>query len=328
MILPAYVRAYSSFLDYKSEYREVGWLARSFFCPCGRVRSGIIRPTPERKATIVRSKGILSLLIVIAGTMGLLTVPTPAQSDPAAEEIVAKMIEAHGGFDMWAKCPTVSFDTHLKVDFGGGNWVEFWEKVTVEQGTRRAYAELPNADGTSGSIAFDGENAWSAGNLQGISNAPARFTAWRDFYLFNVPWLTQDAGVILGEPGKATIPNDAKEYITVPMNFEDGTGDTSKDTYVLYIDPDTYRLKATEYGMTFKSMLPEGADSSPHSVFVWEETTEVGGLLVPTKYNVYWKEGGALVTAGEVSNWSFDKAFDESRMKMPSDGTVDGSVPH
>jgi len=263
---------------------------------------------------------------------GLLVAPSPANAEPAyaspaAKEVITKMIDAHGGFEMWQKCPTVSFDTHLKVDFGGGNWVEYWEEVTVEQGTRRVYASLPNPDGTSGTIAFDGENAWSAGNLQGISNAPARFTAWRNFYLFNVPWLTQDSGVVLGEPGKATIPNDAKEYITVPMTFEAGAGDTPKDTYLLYIDPGTYRLKATEYGMTFKSMLPEGMESAPLSVFVFEEMTEAGGLLVPTQYNVYYKDGGALVTVGEISNWEFDKPFDESRLTMPADGTLDASVP-
>jgi len=280
----------------------------------------------------MRYRKHFALLVVTVVSMGLLMDPGPARSgpqyaSPAAEEVVAKMIEAHGGIEMWKACPTVCFDTHLKVDFGGGNWAEYWEKMTVEQGTRRVYADLPNADGTSGTIAFDGENGWGAGNLQGISRAPARFTAWRNFYLFNIPWLTQDSGVILGEPGGAQIPNDPKEYITVPMNFADGTGDTSKDTYVLYIDPDTYRLKAAEYGMTYRSMLPDGVDSSPRSVFVWEETAEVGGLTVLTRYNVYWKEDGSLVTTGEVSNWAFDRPFDESRLTMPSDGTPDASEP-
>jgi len=280
----------------------------------------------------MRYRGILVLLIVIAVSMGWIVHPGPVQSEPqyaspAAEEIIAKMIAAHGGLEKWNACPTVCFDTYLKVDFGGGNWVEFWEKVTVEQGTRRVYAELPNPDGTSGTIGFDGKTAWGAGNRQGMAMAPPRFTAWRDFYLFNIPWLTQDSGVILGEPGKAQIPNDPKEYITIPMNFETGTGDTSKDAYLLYIDPDTYRLKASEYGMTFKSMLPEGVESAPPSVFVWEATTEVDGLVVLTQYNVYWKDG-SLVTVGEVSNWSFSNPFDESRLEMPSDGSPDESQPH
>jgi hypothetical protein len=279
----------------------------------------------------MRYKVIFALLIIGVGSIGLLAVPTSSRAQDVSESpalfTITKMIEAHGGLEMWLACPTVSFNTHLKLDFGGGNWVDFWEEVTVEQGSRRVYSTLPNADGTSGSIAFDGKNAWSAGNLQGISQAPARFTAWRNFYLFNVPWLTQDPGVTLGKPGIGTIPEDTKEYITIPLTFGSQVGDTPKDIYTLYIDPDTYRLKATEYGMTFKSMLPEGLESAPFSVFVWEETADVGGLVVLTKYNVYYKDGGALVTTGEVSNWSFDNPFDESRMKMPADGTPDASVP-
>ena len=126
----------------------------------------------------------------------------PEYTPPATKEIVAKMLEAHGGIERWRACPTVAFDSHLELDVGGGNWIEFWEEVTVDARTRRVYADLPNKDGTKGQIAFDGETAWSAGNLQGLSRAPARFTAWRNFYLFDIPWMTQDDGVILGEPGE------------------------------------------------------------------------------------------------------------------------------
>ena len=137
----------------------------------------------------------------------------------------------------------------------------------------------------------------------------------------------QDAGVILGEPGRSKIPNDSKVYVTIPMSFASGSGDTPKDTYVLYIDPDTYRLKASEYGMTYKSMMPEGVEEMPRSIFVWDGTTKVDGLVVLTQYNVYWKHDGSAAVVGEVSNWSFQRPFDASRMKMPSDGSVDQSQP-
>ena len=145
--------------------------------------------------------------------------------------------------------------------------------------------------------------------------------------LFNIPWLTQDAGVVLGEPGTSKIPHDSKEYITIPMSFETGTGDTPRDRYVLYIDPDTYELKASEYGMTFKSMVPEGREETPRSVFVWEKTATINGLVVLTQYNVYWKDGGSKVVVGEITNWLFDRPFDESKMNMPAEGNIDKSQP-
>lgn len=170
----------------------------------------------------------------------------PKYASAKTKEVIERMINAHGGLEKWRKAPTISFDAHLKVNFGGDRWVPFWEEATIETATRRAYAKLPNADGTHGSIAFDGKKAWSAGNLQGIARAPARFTAWRNFYLFNV----------------------------------------------------------------------------------WEETASVNGLTVPAKYTVYWKSDNSIaVKDGTVSNWSFNKTFDESRMIMPPDGEPDESSP-
>jgi hypothetical protein len=274
----------------------------------------------NRKTTVWILAGIL--LVALTGQ----TAGAATYASPKTQETIAKMVEAHGGLAGWNSAPTVSFDSHLKVNFGGDNWVDYWESVTVDQRTRRVYCELKNADGTSGRIAYDGETAWSAGNLQGVARAPARFTAWRNYYLFNIPWLTQDAGVVLGEVTTGTLPNDNKEYVVVPMTFEPGTGDTPRDTYTLYIDPDTFGLKAAEYGMTYKSMLPEGTESMPRSVFVWDERETVNGLGVLSKYTVYWQDGTTAVT-GEVSNWAFDKPFDPSRLSMPADGTVDQTKP-
>jgi len=199
--------------------------------------------------------------------------------------------------------------------------------MNVELATRCVYATLPNADGTSGRIAYDGTRAWSAGNLQGLGRAPARFTAWRDFYLFTLPWMTQDDGVRIGAPARATLPLDGKEYVMVRMTFADGAGDTPRDRYTLYLDPATHRLRAAEYVMTYASMMA-GKEESPPSIFMWEETVEAGGLVVPSKYTVYWSDGGKVaVRNGEITNWSFDQSFDRGRLAMPADGKPDESTP-
>jgi len=176
--------------------------------------------------------------------------------------------------------------------------------------------------------AHGGHEAWSAGNLQGISRAPARFTAWRNFYLFNLPWMTQDSGARLGEPGRRKLPWIDQPCITVKMTFESGSGDTSNDYYTLFIDPESYRLRAAEYVMTYRSMMQAGTDASPPSIFVWEETASVNGLVVPTHYTVYWsKDQSVAVKDGEVSDWSFGMAFDEALLEMPDDALPDESQP-
>ncbi len=251
----------------------------------------------------------------------------PSYASPQTQEIITKMIDAHGGMQPWLAAPSISFDCHLKLHVGNDNWLEYWEQVTVERQSRRAYAKLPNPDGSAGQIAFDGQEAWSAGDLRGLARAPARFSAWRNFYLFNLPWLTQDPGVILGKPTHGQIPHDDKSYIKIEMTFEAEVGDTPGDVYALYIDPQSYRLKGYEYVMTYASMMQNGANSSPASVLIWDGDQSVSGMIVPTRYNVYWSESHDLVVTGEVSNWAFDKAFDESRLIAPEGATADASTP-
>ena len=247
---------------------------------------------------------------------------------PESQRIVERMLDAHGGFDTWKSKDTVAFHSHLKVHFGNDNWVPFWEEATVEIPTRRVYAVLPNPDGTSGRIAFDGSQAWSAGELRGIARAPARFTAWRNFYLFHLPWMTQDPGVRLAAPTTEKLALLDQNMHAIRMTFESGVGDTPKDFYVLYIDPETYQLRAAEYVMTYASMMQGGAEASPASIFVWEETATVEGLLVPTRYSVYWSADGSLaVKDGEISEWSFGSPFDPKLLEIPPDGVADTSQP-
>ena len=267
-------------------------------------------------------------LMLLAVLAALVPASIATADDAESRSIVQKMVEAHGGLDAWANAPSVSFHSHLKVHFGGGNWVPFWEEATADPRRRCVYAKLPNPDGSFGRIAYDGTKAWSAGDLKGLAQAPARFTAWRNFYLFNLPWMTQDDGVHFGAASTGTLPGASDECITVPMWFDEGTGDTPRDAYTLYIDRDTHQLRGAEYAMTYKQMMQGGAESSAPSIFVWEETSSVDGLVVPTRYTVYWsKDHSVAVKDGEITQWSFSAPFDDSRLAMPADGKPDLSTP-
>jgi len=251
----------------------------------------------------------------------------PVYASPHAKEAIGRMLAAHGGLDAWKRHRAAHWQASFEVHFGGDNWVPYREEMNVELATRCVYARLPNADGTAGRIAYDGERAWSAGSLQGLGRAPARFTAWRDFYLFSLPWMTQDAGVRLGDPVRRTLPLDGQEYLAIAMTFGDDAGDTPRDRYTLYLDPRTHRLHAAEYVMTYASMMA-GKEESPPSIFVWEETVEADGLVVPARYTVYWTDGGKVaVRNGTITHWKFDDVFDRGQLAMPADGTPDASSP-
>ena len=229
-------------------------------------------------------------------------------------QVVQDMVAAHGGMEAWRSAPTVSFED----DFGVPGQPAQVSRVVVETSRRRVYIDMPGG----ASLAWDGTKSWSMGWQ---SPLPPRFLALLNFYFLNLPWLSQDPGVKLGEPGTGSLPNDATEYVTVMMTFAPGTGDTPDDYYRLYIDPATKRLKACGYVVTYQALLPPGVPSTPEHTLVYDEMVEVGGLLVPARYTIY--ENTAVYATCSVRNWAFDKPFDESRMTMPAGAVLDNSVP-
>jgi hypothetical protein len=288
----------------------------------------------SRVTRIVAFFGPILLLAVVAA-LAIGSLPSlalagtgPSYASPAAREVIEKMVDAHGGMDRFREASAVQFACRFKVHFGGDNWVPFSGKVTADPRTRHVYATLLNPDGTQGRIAYDGRKAWSAGSLQGLGRAPARMTAWRDLYLYALPFMTQDDGVRFGEPKREKMPIGDVDCIAIRMTFDAGAGDTPKDWYVLYVDPATSRLRAAQYVMTYTALMQDGAKSSPPSVFVWEKTATVNGLVVPTQYTVHWAgDRSVAVKEGVIEDWAFDGAFDRSQLVMPADGTPDLSTP-
>lgn len=252
----------------------------------------------------------------------------PTYATPEARALVERMVAAHGGIDKFRQASAIHFDCTFEVHFGGDTWAPFRGVVTANPRTRQVYATLPNPDGTEGRIAYDGKQAWSAGNLQGMAKAPARMTAWRDLYLYALPWMTQDSGVLFDKPESVKMPIGGVDCMAVRMTFEAGAGDTPRDWYVLFIDPVTHRLRAAQYVMTYAALMQNGATASPPSILVWEETANVEGMIVPTKYTVHWAgDGSVVVRNGRIQNWAFDGAFDPAQLTMPADGQIDRSTP-
>ncbi|MCP4201905.1 MAG: hypothetical protein GY769_08225 [bacterium] len=222
------------------------------------------------------------------------------------------MIEAHGGMEAWESAPSVYFE-----DLWGEG--PMWSQIQVEQGNRRALIDYP---GTEMRMGWDGEQAWSA-NWE--APMPPRFFALLNYYFLNLPWLTLDPGVVLEETGTTTLAGDPTEYRTVKMTFEEGIGDTPDDYYDLLIHPETHRLHANRYIVTYSSILPEGVEHSPGHLLVYDDWATVDGLIVPTRFTIY--EDGNVYATCQIRNWSFQEPFDEARLKMPAEAVIDNSQP-
>lgn len=247
-------------------------------------------------------------------------------SSKEIKSTIHKMTKAHGGLDKWSEARSISFKAHLEFLFG--NMPEYFEAVTVHPESRKAYVDFLEANGEKrASIAFDGQTAWSKGPRKGIENAPPRFTAWRNFYLFNLPWLVHDPGVKLSEADMENNPEDLKQHLKVKMTFGENVGDTPKDYYVLYINPKTHLLDAATYNMTYASMLPPDAESLPASLLRFKSYQSTAGLKMVNEYEVYFKDNGQHIINGKVKDWSLSNAFDLARLEMPEGAIPDKSNP-
>jgi hypothetical protein len=234
----------------------------------------------------------------------------PVHADVNA--LVDAMIAAHGGYERWAAAPSVSF-------------VDEWSdgqgfRTTVEQGRRRAYLE---ADGGAVRVAWDGAECRSVGWPE--QGPPPRFLALLNWYFLNLPWIVRDPGVRL-EPGMGTLHDDATEYLTLRLTYDEGVGDTPRDWYELYIHPRTRRLAACRYVVTYRALLPEGVAATPPHVLRYDEWATVDGLVVPTRFTIR-EEDGAVYASCTISEWSFRKPFDETRLNLGPAAVVDRSTP-
>ncbi len=257
------------------------------------------------------------LVALSAACTLLLLSPAPAPACPTAQKLVEHLVDAHGGLGAWRSAPTVSFQDQWSQPEGEGGPPG---RVVVEQGPRRAYIDYP---GTDMSMAWDGQRAWSE-NWQ--NPAPPRFFALLNYHFANLPWLVHDPGVVLSEFGPRKLPNDPTEYFSVKITYEAGTGDTPDDYYRLYVHPDTHRLKATEYTVTYDALLPEGVDSTPANLLIYDEWQTVDGLLVPKHFTIY-NPAGQVYFRCAFSDWSFSRGFDEGQMTPSANAVIDTSTP-
>lgn len=262
----------------------------------------------------------IAVALAVACSGWLLATPGCTPSERAASdappekpvpEVVRRMIDAHGGMEPWRAAPSVRFTER----WGDGPAVI----VTVEQGRRRVYQEMAGADTRLG---WDGERAWSVG----FNGPPPRFLAQLNYYFLNLPWLTMDPGVLLGEPGTGRLWDDPTEYATVMMTFEGGVGDTPDDYYELYVHPETHRLAACRYTVTYRALLPPGAEKTPDHLLVYEAYETVNGLVMPTRFTIYGMDHAVLAKC-TVSDWAFDQPFDATRAAMPEGAVVDTTTP-
>ncbi len=257
-------------------------------------------------------------------TVGALSQPKYASKE--TKEVIQKMIEAHGGYDKWDQMKTQSFTTIMHSESLG--LLRFWiNDQVVDMQKRRSYQDWPLV---RSKMTFDGEKVWSVdwrvGNPPGHQHSVF-------FYYLNLPWLTQDDHVTLGESSLMEHKAFDNKVYKVVMGFSKvpTVGKSIKDTYTLFIDSQSYLLVGYEYTVAYGPMLdimkvPKDQEYFGPVLRKNNYFAEIEGLQFPLLFTSHNQEYTELYGDHVIYNLEFDLPFDESRMTPPENAVFDPSL--
>lgn len=252
------------------------------------------------------SKSVVLLLgITFAFTAGCSTSPTSL-----ADEVG----HAHGQA-AWDKNNAVECD--IEVNFGGNTILAGRMLYAMHSGQVR----IDLADG--GLMLFDGERAWVA---NGADATRARFHLLTWPYFVAAPFKIDDPGTNLNYEGWQRVGNQHSRL--AKLSFDPGVGDTPDDWYLLYINPDTYKLLAMAYIVTYGKSV-EDANDSPSSI-AYHDYAWIDGALISQRWTFHkWSPElglhGAPKGGATISNVAFVEPASDAFV-VP-DGAEESKLP-
>ena len=250
----------------------------------------------------------------------------PKYASKETESIVQKMVEAHGGYEKWKSIKTMSFSNVMHSQALGV--LRFWiHDQVVEMDSRRLYQDWPLV---GSKLSFDGEKVWSVDWR--VPNPPAHQQSVF-FYYLNLPWLTQDDHVVLSDAELIEHKGFDNKVYKINMSYSKAptVGKTDRDSYILYIDSQSYLLVGYEYSLTYGPILdavgaPKDQDSFGPVLRKNNYIAEIDGLKFAVLFTTHDSEMTAQYGDHAIYDLQLDVEFDESRMKAPANAVVDPAI--
>ena len=263
--------------------------------------------------------------IVFAACGACMGSPDPVSRnicDDDARSAVAAMVEAHGGMGAWQALESIYVEReHL---FAGSE-----QPIRFNiHGEYPSHRIVQKWQAPAGVLAWDGERAWSAGWPLAEQLMP-RYVAGIGFFLVNMPWLVhENAGNLEAHGCSGRLPGqDGRDFLVITADYEpdpvrkpawfDGT----RDTYDLYIDPETNRLSGVMQHWTYAGRLDSaGLPATVNAIsqlFVPDTFIEVNGLVWPHTYTAF-TPANDVAAKGRFFDYDFSRPFDD-KLLLPDD---------
>lgn len=239
------------------------------------------------------------VLFLVAGCSAPSSSPTDVSSRPATIDesfttgsaLLDKTLAAHGGVKKWRSFASMTFKKSVKDKKTENHLIDLYNrKVLILSSSYR--------------IGFDGKQVWLTPSLDKSPSKSPRFYHNLWFYFASIPFVFSDPGVNAEDLPPAVI--GGKEYNKIKISFESAVGDSPKDQYLLYTDPNTHRVKMINYSVTYY----DSTRADNYNALVYEDYVELYGLMVPGKLTGYkWQDNqlGDLRYETFISDYQFSQ---------------------
>jgi len=219
-------------------------------------------------------RSVLVLSALVAGPVVAGWAASEKTSDPKAEALAHRVMEALGGAEAWNKIRYLRFD--FAVDRGGKTIVRrshTWDKWTgryrLEATTREGepYVVLMDIDTREGRAWLKGEEL---GGDEVGKYLEQGYGVWvNDTYWLLMPYKMRDPGVVLALDGVEKEGDEA--WDKVRLSF-DNVGLTPKDKYWAYVNRKTGLVDRWDYVL-------KGEDKAP-TTFTWGNWRKYGNVML------------------------------------------------
>lgn len=235
---------------------------------------------------------------------------TRLQADPAGR-LVWDAIEAHGGLQAWHTQSTLEFEFDYKSLTQPDKHMHTLNAIDVW--SSRARQVEVGGDATMG---WDGAEAWITPNADAFP-LPARFWALTPYYFVAMPFVAADPGTNYERLEDAEL--DGVVHQLVKLTYGEGVGDAPDDYYILYLHPETKRLSALRYVVSYPGFFPDGGHT-PEKLMRYSEYAQTDGVWLAGRLNTSsWGEEGAgdVVTEITVTNIQLGRRWAEDFFARP-----------
>ncbi len=244
--------------------------------------------------------------------------PTNSESEEVSSEVstaavtrmfpkgVGPIFEAHGGIANWDRMNNLCF----QIEKASGV-----ETHSTDLKSRKTRIEHENW-----TIGYNGQDVWLDQETEAYKGN-ARFYHNLYFYFYAMPFIVSDPGITYAQLNDPLVVA-GKSYNGTLISYNDGVGDSPKDQYIVYTDPDTGKMAWLGYTVTY--MDGEAKDNFNYIKYnTWQE---VNGLMLPEELVWYTVENGVPVAPRNSVKFSkvsvTETILDEALFVKPETATI------